>query len=384
MRLWADIKVCSRPLAGFLSIGFAWAAFAAQVPVLKAQIGASDGFYGTLILFASCGALMAMWLAPLAQRLAGHSAMLLGAALMVSGFLTAGLSTLPLVFALAMFVAAAGSGILDVLINAEVSAIESREGRSLMNLNHALYSFAYGTAALLVAPAREADWTPLAIFGVLVVAVALLSVLMLLGRPALGGEEPDETRSFPHLIVWLGGTVVLVAFLAEAASEGWSALHLERTLGGSPGEGALGPAILGLSMGIGRFGGHALASRFSDMPMMGGALMLAAFGLFLAGAAPTVSMAYLGFALGGLGVSVVGPLALAIVGRSVPPAARLTAISRAAVLGYGAFFMGPPLMGFVAEAFGLRASFYVIGFLLIAVVLAVLPLFSRQVARQGA
>jgi hypothetical protein len=49
---------------------------------------------------------------------------------------------------------------------------------------------------------------------------------------------------------------VLVAFLVENAMEGWSALHIERTLGGGAAEGAFGPAILGLTMGIGRLSGR--------------------------------------------------------------------------------------------------------------------------------
>ncbi|MFC6583569.1 MFS transporter [Sulfitobacter aestuariivivens] len=72
------------------------------------------------------------------------------------------------------------------------------------------------------------------------------------------------------------------------------------------------------------------------------------------------------------------PLALSLVGRIVPPQARLAAISRASVLGYGAFFFGPPLMGLVAEGFGLRAAFVAVAVLLALVALALVPAMARQ------
>jgi hypothetical protein len=52
-------------------MGLVWAAFAAQVPVLKAQIDASDGVFGAVFLFASVGAIASMWVAPGFDRLFG-------------------------------------------------------------------------------------------------------------------------------------------------------------------------------------------------------------------------------------------------------------------------------------------------------------------------
>ena len=140
----------------------------------------------------------------------------------------------------------------------------------------------------------------------------------------------------------------------------------------------MGPAILGLTMGIGRLMGHVVAHRISEMTLMVAACLLAAFGLVLAGIAPGLSVAYLGFGLAGLGVSVIAPLTLALVGRVVPPDARLAAISRVSVLGYGAFFLGPPLMGFTSEFFGLRAGFILVAAIMVATALLLLPALGRS------
>jgi hypothetical protein len=63
-------------------------------------------------------------------------------------------------------------------------------------------------------------------------------------------------------------------------------------------------------------------------------------------------VAYLGFGLFGLGVSVIGPMGLALVGKMVAPHFRTEAISRAAVMGFSGFFFAPVLMGLVSQAFG--------------------------------
>ena len=377
MQLWQDIKDSRTALFGFVSIGFGWACLSAQMPAIKEQIGASDAAYGTMALIGSIGAVAAMWLAPLAHRFIGRWSMLFGNVFMVLGFVTCGGAHDPVVFTLGLFFAAGGSGVADVLANAEVSEQEARTGRSLMNLNHGIFSAAYALCALAVGAARGAEWSPVAVFVAMGIAVALISPWLVL--PDRRSPDDGDSGVAPRLgvIVWIGGIVVLAAFLGEAASEGWSALHIERTLGGSPVQGALGPAILGLSMAVGRLGGHVFFGHLPQLRVMGVALTTAIMGLALAGMAPNLPTVYVGLALGGLGVSVVGPLALGIVGQSVRPVQRLAAISRAAALGYGAFFVGPPLMGFVSEIWSLRIAFVSISVVLI-VALALLPLMGRK------
>ncbi|MDW4498661.1 MFS transporter [Sulfitobacter sp. D35] len=380
MGLMGDIRLTRKPLAGFVVIGLAWSVFFAQMPVIKAAIGASDAVYGSVVLVASLGALSAMWVAPLAHRVAGAMAMPLAALCVALGTIGAGLSTGLALFGASMTMVAVGSGVLDVLANARFSELEARSGRSLMNLNHALYSFTYFGGAVTAGLLRELHWSPVEIFSLLAVLVLGLGIFM---RDAAPEDTRDVEQAAPGLLpgplVYLAGAVVLVAFLSESAAEAWSALHLERTLGGRAAEGAMGPAILGLTMGIGRLLGHAVSRRFADTTLIALAFLISGAGLAVAGLAPTIAVAYLGFALGGLGISVVAPVALALVGRIVPPSVRLAAISRVSVIGYGAFFAGPPLMGFTSELFGLRMAFCLVAALLALAAVALVPLLARRI-----
>jgi MFS family permease len=378
MSILQDISASYKPLGGFVAIGLAWAAYFAQMPVVKAGVNASDGAYGMAVLWASFGAVAAMWLAPMAQSIVGRFSVPI--AICAMGFGVLGIGLVPTLWGLAVMltILSAGSGVVDVLVNGQVAEIEAHTGRKLMNLNHGLYSFAYAGAALTVGALRDAGWTPAEVFSVLLVLLGVLAWMTIDNAASIEIENTEETVSrMPQLLVGLAGVLAFFAFLTEASAEGWSALHIERGLGGSAQQGALGPALLGLMMGVGRLSGHALAQFMRETTLMVLACLLTAFGLAGAALAQTVGMALLSFAIAGLGVSVVAPLTLALVGHAVPRKIRLAVIARVSVLGYGAYFFGPPVMGLVAEGFSLSTAFMAMAIVIALVGVTVVPMLAR-------
>jgi MFS family permease len=120
-------------------------------------------------------------------------------------------------------------------------------------------------------------------------------------------------------------------------------------------------------MAVGRFSGQMLTERFSETVVIVWAALIASVGALIAASAPSPAVAYVGFGVLGLGVSVIGPIGLALVGQIVSSHYRTEAISRAAVIGFSGFFVAPVLMGTVSEFYGLRVAFTcVAGFLLLA------------------
>lgn len=354
MNVLTALRLSRAPVLPFMTMGAGWGTFASYVPELKAGLGVGDGMFGILLLCSSLGLLTAMWVAPKLDDRFGANALPLAASALALSFLLPGILAVPILFAMGMVVMGAASGITDVVMNARVSELEARHRTSLMNINHAMFSFAYAAAALVCSFARDWGLPPIVILG----AVAVIGVLM---SPAMRGKiDVDATEpadvSFPTNVVVFGGLIVLAAFMVENAMESWSALHIERTLGGAAAQGALGPAVLGLTMGVGRFGGQIVAGRWRERPVLVGAAVLSCGGLLLAAAAPVPFVAYIGFGLSGLGVSVIAPMALALIGRSVSNRARTKAIARASVIGFAGFFVGPVLIGGLSELAGLRVA----------------------------
>ncbi|MEM9319669.1 MAG: MFS transporter [Pseudomonadota bacterium] len=372
------------PASALAAIGFVWGSTAAMMPQIQAAAGINDGTLGAVLFLAAIGSVAAMGAAPAfgdwAPRL---SLPLSGIALALSlGFL--GLSTASLwVLALALICVGLSTGLLDILGNARVAMLEAETDLRLMNLNHGTYSLSYAGAAVATGLARDAGLSISLWFGVMMVAALFMVPLMALDSAApskrdsyeggtTGGRGPIGTMAI------LAGCVAMMSFFAENATEHWSALHIERTLGQGAALGALGPAMLGLTMGLGRFAGHFLTLPGRETALMRVAALVASFGLMLAALAPVVWMAYLGFALLGLGVSVVAPLALSLAGQTASAELRARAVARAAMISYFGFFMGPPLMGFLAQAAGLRVAFGFAALALLVVPLLLLPMMQRR------
>lgn len=366
MSIISAIRTSRSPATAFVVIGLYWGTFAAYVPVLKDNVGASDGLFGWLLLSTSIGLLSAMWLAPRADRFLGARGMQAGTVFLALAYLLPGLMHTPLTFAISMALVGMASGLTDVLMNARVSDLEARHGKSLMNANHGVFSVGYMLAALATGVAREADLEPFIMFALVGCVAVFLSTQMRM-QPSTGVESDEMSGGYPVLPILICGGIVLVAFMSEATVETWSALHIERTLAGGAAEGALGPATLGLTMAVGRLSGQMLTERFSETVVIVWAALIASVGALIAAGAPSPTVAYIGFGVLGLGVSVIGPIGLALVGQLVSSRYRTEAISRAAVIGFSGFFVAPVLMGTVSEFYGLRVAFAcVAGFLLLA------------------
>ncbi|WP_296431812.1 MFS transporter [Yoonia sp.] len=367
MSILNALSVSRRPAAAFVVIGMFWGCFAAYVPVIKDQLGASDALFGTLLLGSATGLVSAMWLAPRADRILGARGMQVGAVALAVAWLLPGQVMNPWLFAVSMAFVGLCSGLLDVIMNARVSELEAKHNRPLMNVNHAMFSVAYVVGAVLVSFTREAGLPPMPVFAGFGVVALLMLPLMRMEVTYVAADEGYAGR-YPLWPIALCGAIVLVAFMSEATVEAWSALHVERTLGGGAAEGALGPAMLGLTMAIGRFSGQAVAERMREVTILLGASVMAATGAVIAALAPTPVVAYVGFGVLGLGVSVIGPIGLALVGKLVAPHLRTEAISRTAVIGFSGFFFAPMLMGLMSEAFGLRMAFLGVAVLLLSAV----------------
>ncbi|MGV8984916.1 MAG: MFS transporter [Cypionkella sp.] len=370
----------SRPaLAAFFAMGILWGSFAADLPDIKTMLGVGESRLGFLLLTTPIAAMLAMLAAPWISEKLGRFALPVATLSMALAFALPGQVSIWYLFPLAMLACGATTGALDVLMNARVSAMEVSRGRPLMNLCHAAYSFGYASGAIATGALRQADMSP----GVVMAFAAGFAVLVALVTFEADGRIEGLRRplgtlgSDLGLIPLIGGGIVLIAFMTENAAENWSALHIEKTLHGSPALGAAGPAVLALTMGAARLLGQGLSSRFSPVRLLLTGSAVAAIGALTVAAAPSPAIAYVGFVVMGMGCSVIAPTAFTLVGATAAPKARARAVARATMLGYAGYFIGPPSLGIVAGSFGLRAAF-VFAAMMLAFVWLLAPLLARQ------
>ncbi len=369
----------ARPaMAAFFAMGILWGSFAADLPDIKAILGVGESRLGFLLLMTPIAAMLAMLAAPWLSERLGRIALPVTTLAMALAFALPGQVTVWFLFPVAMLACGATTGAVDVLMNARVSAMEQVRGQPLMNLCHAAYSFGYAGGALGVGAMRSAGASP----GQVMLAVAVMAGLVALaafeGDGRIDGLRHPGAEKAPGLglIPVIGGGIVLIAFLTENAVENWSALHIEQTLHGSPAMGSGAPAVLALTMGTARLLGQGLSARISPLRLLLGGAGISALGALSVAGAQSPSLAYAGFIVMGIGSSIISPTAFTLVGTAAAPKARARAVARATMLGYAGYFIGPPSLGIVAGAFGLRAAF-VFAAAMLAFVWLLAPLLAR-------
>lgn len=379
MTMSTTLAAARAPIAAFAAMGVLWGTFAAVLPDLKAQLAVTESELGLIILPTPIAAVTAMLLAPLIGAALGRVALPIATLLMAAAFALPGQAAQVWVFPLAMMACGGATGLTDVLMNARVAALENERNLHLMNLCHAAYSFGYAGGALATGAMRGAGWSPDWVMGTMAIAAGILALITLERDGTIHGlrKPKDGTAGHLGLIPIIGGGIVLIAFLTENAAENWSALHIEKTLGGSPEEGAMGPAALALTMGFARLAGQGIVTRVNPFRLLMGGALLSACGALGAAMATSPMMAYAGFIVMGIGSSVIAPTAFSMVGRLAEPEARARAVARATLLGYFGYFFGPPSLGFIAGAFGLRFAF-VFAAVMLLMVLILAPLMARQ------
>lgn len=362
----------------FFVNGLTISSWLAVIPVIKERLGLSEGVLGLTLLATAVGALLAMqltgWL--LGRYGSRRITQITIIYFVASVFLPLGAPSLfTLVLALALF--GAGNGASDVAMNAQGVQVEDRYPKPIMSSFHGAWSLGSlsgaGLAALLLFIGITGIWHA----GVVAALGAGLLVYALPRLLEAGDKTPTEADNSPRLrprklprALLILGLLSFLSLVSEGAVADWAAVYLREGLGSSLGLAPLGFAAFSLTMALGRFTGDTVAGRLGAAVTLRLSALLSVLGLGAALLMPTAPLALLGFGLMGLGVANFAPLLFGAGGRvpGVPPGAGIAAVTTA---GYTGFLVGPPLIGFTAEALGLRlALFLVVGFLAVIGVFA--------------
>jgi len=195
-------------------------------------------------------------------------------------------------------------------------------------------------------------------------------------RPA-DGASTGARRGPARRLVAVFGLIALCTAYGEGAMADWAALHLDQDLDASAGVAAAGYSVFALTMAIGRLSGTTLLERLGQTATLTAGGATAAAGMLLGALAPTVWLTLLGFAVTGLGLANLFPVAIARAGALTGP----SGVAAASTLGYGGMLLGPPAIGFLTEWLSLPAALTTVAAL--AAVAAVVAYATRNAARPG-
>jgi fucose permease len=352
----------------FFTNGIIYSSWVSRIPGIKEAAGLSVARLGVALFAMSCGTVLSL---PLTSRLIGRVGSRRVTA--ASGLLCclilplAGASRLLPVLCATLVALGAAFGAMDVAMNAQAAAAEKAAGRSIMARFHGLWSLGGLVGASLGGRLAASGFSPRAHFAAL---AALLAPTVWLACRPLDGQEGIASHAQPFALpsrAVLGvGLVAVAGAVVEGGIADWSGVYL-RALGTGAGVAAAGYAAFSLAMTVGRLTGDVLIDRFGPINLLraGGVLAALALGVGLASHTPALAIAC--FAVAGLGMSPVFPVAFSAAGNiaGTPPS---TAIAAVATMAYGAGLAGPPGIGFLASVTSLPAALVVL--VLLATVIA--------------
>lgn len=349
----------------FLANGALFSGLLPRYPEIKEQLELSNTAFGLSVAAFPAGALISGLTAAGLIRRFGSARVAVGSSLLLALFaLAAGVSTAPLVFTGALFLAGAADAVTDVAQNVHGLRVQRNYARSIINSLHAVWSVGaifgglVGAAAIAMHVSRFAQ---LAVSGAMFAGACLIAYPFLL-RGSDHADHPGAdggVRTRPSAITY--GVVAALAVLAiaggaiEDAGSSWATIYLRDNLGAPAALAAFGYiAFVGFQF-LGRLFGDRLVDRFGERAVVRSGGLLAAGGMGIALAMPGVPGTICGFAAAGFGVASVAPAAFH--GADSIPGLRvgsgLMLVTWMMRLG---FLASPAIVGTVADATSLRVG----------------------------
>ena len=373
-------------VANFLLHGIIVATWVSRIPAIQSRTGLNPAQFGLALLGSALGSVLSIPVCGFLVTKFGSSRITLATAIgfcltLVPLAATTGMVSL----ALALFAFGAMAGMMDVAMNVQAVEVEKAMGKPTMSRFHAMWSLGGMAGAALggfVAAHSVAPLWHFAVAGALLMAAGIALAPGMIdthGGVAQEGHRLPFRQIPPSLLA-----ICAIAFcllVSEGAMADWVAIYMRDTLKAGPGMAASGYTVFSAAMCTFRLIGDSITERLGPVRTVRYASLLAAAGVGLAISAQSVWWALPGFAATGAGFSVIVPLAYGAGGR-VPGVSAGAGVATVTGIGYVGFLLGPPLIGFTAQALSMRAGLGIIAlFSLVATALAGFVAPSRNPSR---
>lgn len=284
-------------------------------------------------------------------------------------------------FAFFLIICGAFVAVVEVAINLEADRVEHALGSRIMNRSHAFWSIGFFSAAVVGALFSQFK-VMLEIHFLLVCGIAFLISKIIFEDYIVASPRHTNVTTIKKFSLPTGPIFVMVLFtmsamLVEGASIDWSVIFMREIHSASPFISGFSLAMAAFSQALVRFFGDNLLNKFGPILISVASLFFMFLGIFLVVLSNSSTLAIFGFLFLGAGSAVIFPMAISIAAsRSDRPAE--TNVASLTQFAFGMFLLGPPILGFVGEAYSLRWSFSLCIPLLILSCLMLLIMIKKE------
>lgn len=361
--------------------------FYSRVADIKEDLNLSNSALGFALLVISIGVLLGIAFSGKQTAKSGSAPITLyGTYSLGTAILLVGTANNYLTLCLTLFVLGACLAVQDVAMNSHAIVLEHEADKRYMSTFHAMFSLGALGGGVIGAWFSQQN-IDLMVHGAFIAALVFIANFLVRNwflpaeldqHPLKGKKKIKRPKIF--LIVGLLG---LCGTIGEGSAGDWGAILARDTFDATPFISTLPFICFSAAMVIGRLFGDRLASKYGPMKLIVGGGLIAGIGLggglLFGGMVGTI----FGWLTMGIGLSTVIPMLFTQAGeiaknRFEGQFAPSEGVAMVSGIAYFGFLVGPPMLGFLGDAIGLRWAMLVPAVLALVMALGSKPVLGTK------
>jgi MFS family permease len=352
----------------FFFTGICFASWASRIPDIKLALGLTDAQFGGMLLFLPLGSFLGIPISgSLTARHGSNKMLKIASILYPLALVNIGWAaeTMVLHLAIALFVFGMIGNLFNVSVNTQAVELAKLFDKSIISSFHGFWSMAGFVGGLVGSYFIAASMSPLIQFLVILSFgyIFLFTTQIHLLHSASNKEPLKKMWTKPTPLMFQFGLIALSNMICEGMMFDWSGVFYQSVVKVSESQRTIGYISFMACMTTGRMFADALINYWGPRKQLMLSGLLVTLGLIVAIIYPTILTSTIGFMLVGFGVSSVIPTIYGSVGKSAEPGQASIALASVSSIGFFGFLIGPPIVGFLSGALGLRWAFLTISIL---------------------
>jgi MFS family permease len=350
----------------FFLTGICFSSWASRIPDIKMQLGLSDGAFGGLLFFLPIGSFLGIPISgSLTAKHGSKKIVTIAALLYPLALICLGLANNITFLAICLFVFGMMGNLFNVSVNTQSATLSKFFDKSITSTFHGFWSLAGFTGGLLGGFFVAKSISPLQQF--ITVAFIGWTFLFFSRQYLMPGEKSTQAVSKmwnkPSPLLLQFGLVAMSNMICEGMMFDWSGVYFQHVVNVAEKWRTVGYISFMACMTTGRMFADALINYWGARKQLMLSGLIVTLGLIIAVSYPNIIVSSIGFMFVGFGVSSVIPTIYGTIGRNAAPGRASIDLASVSSIGFFGFLIGPPIIGFISQAIGLRWAFLSISLL---------------------
>ena len=345
----------------FFIYSFCLGVFFPRIGDLQNQMGIGETTLGLTLLGPAIGVQISLLFADKIFSLLGFRlVMCLGVPILGLALVCSSLTFKPFIFFISLMLGGFAIGILEVAVNIEADRIEYKISKKIMNRSHSFWSLGFFCSGLTGALFSQMKVSPFVNFSLSLFLGTFLTILFC-SKYIPADERPNSSVNNSLFVKPTKAVLALVVLtlspmLLESASIDWSVIYMRDIFFTPPFINGLAIVMVALTQFSVRYYADQYVEIYGSEKVSKISVVAMLIGVVSVCFSNSPYLSLVGFVFIGGGSAVIFPLAMSAAAQKTDRPAAINVASLAQI-SFLVFLLAPPILGFIAENFGIRISF---------------------------